>query len=100
MGLNGDKTSNVFFVLIFVVFLPDFLFFVPQWHYHSSFIKIVNFSDLYTPQNQNVHCAVSSNDQYRGNGFAADVLLGRDHPRVVTIASIVRGVIAFSISGT
>ena len=33
-------------------------------------------SDLYTPRNQNVHCAVSSNDQYQGNGFAADMLLG------------------------
>ena len=36
----------------------------------------MDVSDLYTPQNQNVHCVVSSNDQYQGNGFAADVLLG------------------------
>ena len=32
MGLNGDKTCKVFFVLIFAVFPPDFIFFVPQWH--------------------------------------------------------------------
>ena len=32
MGLNSDKTSKVFFVLIFAVFLPDLIFFVPQWH--------------------------------------------------------------------
>jgi len=43
---------------------------------------------------------VSSNDQYQGNGFAADVLLGHDHQRVVPIGPIVRGVIAFPILGT
>jgi len=36
----------------------------------------MDVSDLYTPQNQNVHCAVSGNDQYQGKEFAADVLLG------------------------
>jgi len=36
---------------------------------------------------------------YQGNGFAA-VLLGRDHPRVVPIGPIVRGVIAFPKLGT
>jgi len=38
--------------------------------------------------------------KYQGNGFAAKVLLGRDHPRVVPIGSIVGGVIAFPILGT
>jgi len=38
--------------------------------------------------------------KYQGNGFAAEVLLGRDHSRVVTIGPIVRGVIAFPILGT
>ena len=38
--------------------------------------------------------------KYQGNGFAVEVLLGRDHPRVVPIAPIVRGVIAFPILGT
>jgi len=75
MGLNRDKTSKCFYINI-CCFSTRFYFFVPQWHYHPSFIKIVDVSDLYTPQNQNVHCAVSSNDQYQGNGFAADVLLG------------------------
>jgi len=46
---------------------------------HPSFIKIVDVFDLYTPQNQNVHCAVSSNDQYQGNSFAVEVLVGCDH---------------------
>jgi len=101
MGLNSDKTSKVFFVLIFAVFLPDFIFL-----YHSGTViqvssKLwnVNVFDLYTSQNQNVHCVVSSNDQYQGNGFAADVLLGRDHQKVVPIGPIVRGVIAFPILG-
>jgi len=38
--------------------------------------------------------------KYQGNGFAAEVLLGRDYPRVVPIGPIVRGVIAFPILGT
>jgi len=38
--------------------------------------------------------------KYQGNGFAAQMLLGRDHPRVVPIGPIVRGVIAFPILGT
>jgi len=38
--------------------------------------------------------------KYQGNGFAAEVLLGRNHPRVVPIGPIVRGVIAFPILGT
>ena len=32
-----------FFVLIFAVFLPDYIFFVPQWHSHPSFMKIMDF---------------------------------------------------------
>jgi len=60
MGLNSDKTSKVYCINI-CCFLPDFIFFVPQWHNHPSFIKIVDFSDLYTPQNQNVWLAVTTN---------------------------------------
>ena len=37
---------------------------------------------------------------YQENGFAAEVLHGRDHPRVVPIGPIVRGVIAFPVLGT
>jgi len=98
MGLNSDKTSKVFFVLIFAVLLPIF-FCTTVAHSHPSFIKIVVVFDLDTPQYQNVHCAVSSN-QYQGNGFGAEVLLGCAHPRVVLIGPIVKGVIAFPILGT
>jgi len=50
MGLNSDKTSEVFFVLIFAVFLPDFTFLL----YHSGTViqvswKLWMFFDLYTP---------------------------------------------------
>ena len=38
--------------------------------------------------------------KYQGNGFAAEVLHGRDEPRVVPIGPIVRGVIAVPILGT
>ena len=87
-----------FFCINICCFSSRFYFiFLPQWHSPPSVIKIVDVFDLYTPYNQNVHCVISSNDQYQGNGFAADVLLGRDHPRVVPI---VRGVIAFAILRT
>jgi len=79
-----------FFVLIFAVFLPDFIFFVPQWHSHPSFIKIVDvLLSLHPIKPERSLCGYSSNDQYQGNGFAAEVLLGRDHPRVVPIRPIV-----------
>ena len=60
-----------FFVLIFAVFLPDYMSFVPQWHSQPSFMKIVDVFDLYTPQNQNVHCAVSSSDQIPRKRFCS-----------------------------
>ena len=99
MGLNSDKTSKVF-VLIFAVFLPDFISFVPKWHSHLSFMKIVDvlISTPHKTRTFTVRLAVTT--KYQGNGFAAQVLLGRDHPRVVPIGPIVRGVIAFIILGT
>ena len=96
MGLNSDKSSKVFCISI-GFFLPDYIFFVTQWH---RVIRIVDALICTPHKYQNVYCAVSSNDQYQGNGFTAQVLLGRDHPRVVSIGPIVRGVIAFPIVGT
>jgi len=96
MGLNSDKTSKVFFVLIFGVFLQDF-FFVPQWHSHQSFIKIADVFDLYTPQNQNVHCAVSSNDQIPRKRFCSRGVTwtrppksspNRSHHKIYSISNI------------
>jgi len=52
-------------------------------HSYASFTKTVDAFDLYTAQNQNVHCAVSSNDQYRGNGFAVEALVGCNHTSFV-----------------
>jgi len=50
--LDVSQTMGIkflrFFVLIFAVFLPDFIFFVPQWHSHPNFIKSVDVFDLYT----------------------------------------------------
>jgi len=82
MGLNSDKTSKVF-VLIFAVFLPDFISFVPKWHSQPSFMKIVDVL-ISTPHKTTtfaVRLAVTT--KYQGNGFAAEVLLGRDHPRAI-----------------
>jgi len=48
-----------------------YILFVPQWHSHPSFIKIVDAFDLDTPQNQNVHCGVSSNDHIPRKRFCS-----------------------------
>jgi len=53
-----------FFVLIFAVILPDVIFLL----YHNGTViqvswKLWMFFDLYITQYENVHCAVSNNDQ-------------------------------------
>ena len=47
--LRPIKTSKVFLELIFAAFLPDYIYFVSQWHSQPSFMKIVDVFDLYTP---------------------------------------------------
>ena len=50
MGLNNsDKTSKVFFVLIFAVFYQILFFLYRSGIVIQSFIKIVDDFDLYTP---------------------------------------------------
>jgi len=88
-----------FFVLI--LFFYQILYFL----YHSGTViqdswKLWMFL-ISTPQKTRtftVRLAVTT--KYQENGFAAEVLHGRDHPRVVPIGLIVRGVIAFPIFGT
>jgi len=67
-----------FFVLIFAVFLPDYMSFVPQWHSQPSFMKIVVFliSTPHKTRTFTVWLAVTT--KYQGNGFAAEVMLGRN----------------------
>jgi len=52
-----------FFVLIFAVFLPAFIFFVPQWHSRAGLFKFVDVFDLYTPKTRtfSVRLAVTTN---------------------------------------
>jgi len=87
MGLNSDKSSKVFCISI-GFFLPDYIFFVTQWH---RVIKIVDALICTPHKDQNVHCAVSSNDQYQGNGFTVEALVGCDHRSFVpTSPSVVQ----------
>jgi len=86
MGLNSDETSKVFCINILLFFLLDFISSTTVAQSHPSFIKIVDVFDLYTPYNPNVHCAVSSNDHYQGNGFAVEVLVGYDRPNGSTVS--------------
>jgi len=97
MGLNSDKTSKVFFVLIFAVFLPDFIFFCTTVAQSSKFHENCGYFWSLRPIKPE-RLAVTT--KYQGNGFAAEVLLGRDNPRAVPIGFIVRKVIAFTILGT
>ena len=50
MDFNSDKTSKVFSINICCFSTRFYIFFVPQWHSHPSFMKIVDVFDLYTPQ--------------------------------------------------
>ena len=70
-----------------------YIFFVPQWHSQPSFMKWWMFliSTPHKTRTFTVQLAVAT--KYQWNGFAAEVLLGRDYPRVVPIGPIVRGVI-------
>jgi len=63
MGLNNDKTSKVFCINICCFFLPDFIFLYHIGTNSSKFRQNCDVFDHYTPINQNVHCAVSGNDQ-------------------------------------
>ena len=91
MGLNSDKTSKVF-LLFFYQILFYFCTTVTQ---SSRFYHNCGCFWSLHPKNQNFHCAVSSNDQYQENGFAADVLIGlksrpnRSHrKRIYSISNI------------
>jgi len=61
------------------------------------FIQICGCFWSLHPKNQNIQCPVGSNDQYHGNGFAVEVLVGCDHPRIVPIGPVGRWVLAFPI---
>jgi len=61
----------------------------------SSKLWMFLISTLNKTRTFTVRLAVTTKCQ--GNGFATEVLLGRDHPR---IGPIVRGVVAFPILGT
>ena len=85
-----------FFLLIFAVFLPDFIFLL----YHNGTVIQVSWklwmfliSTPHKTKTFTVRLAVTT--KYQGNGFAAEVLLGRDYPRVVPIGPIVTGVIVY-----
>ena len=99
MGLNSDKTSEVFFVLIFALYLL-FFYQILYFLYHSGTViqvsrKLWMFL-IFTPhitRTFTVRLAVTT--KYQRNGFAAEVLLGRDYPRVVPIGPIVTGVIVY-----
>ena len=74
MGLNSDKTSKIYCINICYFSIRFYDFFL----YHSG--KIIQVSSklwmflISTPHKTKTF--TSSNDQYQGNGFAADVLLG------------------------
>ena len=87
MGVNSDKTSTVFFVLIFAVFLPDFIFLYHDGTESPTFVKIMHVFDLYTPHETRMFTMrLAGNGRYQGNGFAVAVLafaMLLDHPHFV-----------------
>ena len=98
--LNSDKTSKGFCINICCFSTRFYIFLYRNGTVTKVSWKLWMFL-ICTPHKTRtftVRLAVTS--KYQENGFAAEVLLGRDHPRVVTIGPIVRGVIAFPILGT
>ena len=100
MGLNSDKTSKVFCINIccFSTKLYTFCTTVAQSTMFHENCRCFLISAPHETRTFTVRLAVTT--KYQGNGFAAEVLLGRDYPRVVPIGPIVRRVIAFPIFGT
>jgi len=98
MALNSDKTSKVFCINI-CCFSTRFYF----WYHNGTVIQVswtlwmFLISTPHKTRTFTVRFAVTA--KYQGNGFAAEVLLGRDYPRVVPVGPIVRGVIVFPILG-
>ena len=70
-----------------------FLYHIGTVLHVSSKLWIFLISTPHKTRALTVRLAVTT--RYQGNGFAAEVLLGRDYPRVVPIGPIVRGVIVF-----
>ena len=100
MGLNSDKTSKVFRINI-CCFFYQILYFCTIVAQSSKFHENCGFFFICTPHKTRTFTVLLAvTTKYQGNGFAAEVLLGRDHLRVVPIGPIVRGVIAFPIFGT
>ena len=83
MGRNSDKISKVFCINI-CCFSTRFYIFVP----HGTVIQVSSklwLFLIFTPHKTRtftVRLAVGTT-KYQGNGFAAELMLGRDHPRVV-----------------
>ena len=97
MGLNSDKTSKVFFVLIFAVFY-QILFFLYQSGTNiqvSSKLCMFLISTPHETKTFTVRLAVMTNTKET----VSQQICCLD-PRVVPIGPIVRGVIAFPILGT
>ena len=89
MGLNSDKTSKVFFVLIFGVILPDF---ISLYHSGTESSKFHHNCGCFWPLHPikpERQCAVSSNDQHQGNGCVVEVLVGCDRPSFAPISPLV-----------
>jgi len=97
MGLNSDKTSKVFFVLIFAVFLPDFILFL---YHNGTVIHVASqlwmflISTPHKTRTFTVRLAVTTNTKET----VLQQMCCLD-PRGVPIGPIVRGVIACPILG-
>ena len=78
MSLNSNKTSKLrFFVLIFAVFLPDFIFFCTTVAQSSKFHANCGcFWSLHPTKTRTFTVRLAVTTKYQENGFAAEVLLG------------------------
>ena len=88
MGLNGDKTSELFCINI-CCFSTRFYIFL---YYSGTLIQVSSKLWMFlisTPhKTRTFTVGLTVTTIYQGNGFAAEVLLGHDHPRVVPVVPL------------
>jgi len=105
IGLNSDKTSKVFCINI-CCYSTRFYIFYHNFFYHNGTVIQVSWKLwmflISTPHKTRTFTErLAVRTKYQGNGFAAKVLLGRDHPTQESSQSVPSwAVIAFPILGT
>ena len=88
MGLNSDKTSKVFCINICCFSTRLYIF----WYHNGTVIqvswKLWMFLICAPHKTRTFTVRLAVTTKYQGNGFAAEVLLGRDYHSLMTVIAV------------